>query len=110
MSDRDYDFKANLLVVEYFACLVLDATGRILHLAFSLVGISFGFGLGVARQFADGLFDLSLRLLSRTFNAVFIHGHSPSVRGCNEARAPELLDDQVNAGRSDRGTENAILG
>ena len=54
---RDSSLKGNLLVVEYFACLVFDATDGVLHLALSLVSLSLGFGLGVARHLTGGFFD-----------------------------------------------------
>ena len=52
---------------------ILDAADGISRLARSLVGLPFGFGLGISRDLADRFLDRALSLFSGTLDAIFVH-------------------------------------
>src|SRR5262249_36244857 len=58
---------------------VLQSADCVLHLAGGLVALAFRFGLGVAGYLSDLLLHGSLRLVSRAFHAIFVHGALPFV-------------------------------
>jgi hypothetical protein len=86
----------NLLVVQQLARFILYTSDSVLQLAFSLVGLAFGFRLGVARYLADAFLDLAFDVLASAFNAILVHLAAPSVAEDNRGRAGLFLDYPVN--------------
>src|ERR1051326_613366 len=52
---------------------ILEATDGVLHFARHLVGLAFGFELGIARRLADRFLDGALGLLGHAFDSILIH-------------------------------------
>src|ERR1051326_4361082 len=52
---------------------ILETTDGVLHFARHLVGLAFGFELGIARRLDDRFLDGALGLLGHAFDSILIH-------------------------------------
>src|SRR5262249_26422728 len=59
---------------------VLCAADRVLHFAGDFLRLAFAFGLGIARDFAEGFLDLAFGLAGRAFDTILVHDSLTFVR------------------------------